>query len=593
MSQVEIMKMILGFIGGLALFLYGMNVMGDGLSKLSGGKLERILEKLTSTPLKGVLLGAGVTAIIQSSSATTVMVVGFVNSGIMKLGQAISIIMGANIGTTITAWILSLSGLEGDGVIVQLFKPANFAPVLALIGVILLMFIKGQKKKDIGTILVGFAVLMTGMESMSGSVKPLQGVEGFRNIMISFGDNPFLGVMAGAIFTAIIQSSSASVGILQAFCRTGVLKFSAAMPIIMGQNIGTCITAMLSAIGAKKNAKRAAVVHLSFNIIGTILFMSVFYIINAISPFAFLEARATQAGIAIIHTVFNISVTLVLVWFAKYLEKLAYIIIRDEKDEEMVVTDDTLQVLEERFLVNPSLALDHAYEAAIKMAHISQKLLLESMDLVKNFTKEKYQFVLEQETIVDEYEDGIGTYLLRASKNDLSEENSKKLSLILHLIGDFERISDHAVNVAKSAKEMNKKKLEFSPKAVSELEVFSSLITDIVDVSVRSFEKNNANLATNIEPLEEVADKLNKKIKKRHIKRLTSGKCTIEMGFVLSDITTNYERIADHCSNIAIGIIQTNEDAYEGHEYLDNLDKGEDTQFYKKYIAFKKRYVLP
>lgn len=584
--------LFLSFIGGLALFLYGMNVMGDGLSKLSGGKLEMILEKLTSTPLKGVLLGCGVTAIIQSSSATTVMVVGFVNSGIMKLSQAISIIMGANIGTTVTSWILSLSGLEGDGLVIQLLKPSNFAPILALVGVILIMFVKGEKKKDVGIILAGFAILMIGMDTMSGAVEPLKNVPEFTNLMIKFSDTPVLGLLAGLILTAIIQSSSASVGILQAFCKTGVLKFSAALPVIMGQNIGTCVTALLSAIGAKKNAKRAAVVHLMFNILGTVLFMIVFYTINAINPFEFLGEKATEVGIARLHTIFNVCATLALVWFSKGLEKLACLIVKDGPEDKEEV-DTVLQVLDDRFLSNPSLAMEHAKDVAVEMAKVSKDVLIDAIELVGNYNKEKFQEILDKEHRIDTFEDKIGTYLLKLSSRDLSEEDSKKLTLCLHLIGDFERISDHAVNIAQSAKEMNKKELLFSDKAVAELKVFSDLLIDTMDTAVLSFVNDDVDLATNVEPMEEVADKLNKQIKKRHVKRLRKGKCTIEMGFVLSDITTNFERIADHCSNIAVGVIQTREESYESHEYLDNLDKGENTIFRDKYVSYKERYVLP
>ena len=594
MDQGTIMTMILGFIGGLALFLYGMNIMGDGLSKLSGGKLERILEQLTSTPLKGVLLGAGVTAIIQSSSATTVMVVGFVNSGIMKLGQAISIIMGANIGTTITAWILSLSGIEGDSLFIQMLKPSHFAPILAIIGVILIMFTKGEKKKNTGIILAGFAILMIGMDSMSGAVKPLQQVDGFRNLMISFSDIPLLGVIAGTVLTAIIQSSSASVGILQAFCKTGVLKFSAALPIIMGQNIGTCVTAMLSAIGAKKNAKRAAVVHLCFNIIGTILFMAVFYTINAISPFKFMNGKATEAGIAIIHTTFNISVTLVLVWFSKWLEKLACFIVRDnENDVEADNANEALEILDNRFLGNPALAMEHARDTVIKMAYLSKETLDNALSLLNVYDKDVLDKVSKLEETVDNYEDKLGSYLMKLTGKELSEQDSVRLPLYIHMINDYERISDHAMNIAELAKKMNKKNLSFSKKASKELDVFNNLIQDIVINSVKAFENDDVDIAKCIEPMEEVVDKLNKQIKKRHKRRLENGKCTIEMGFILSDITTNYERISDHCSNIAIGIIQSKEDLYESHEYLETLDKGENTLFHKKYKEYKERYVLP
>ena len=435
---------------------------------------------------------------------------------------------------------------------------------------------------------------MIGMDSMSGAVKPLQQVEGFRNLMIQFSDIPILGVIAGLVLTAIIQSSSASVGILQAFCKTGVLKFSAALPIIMGQNIGTCVTAMLSSIGAKKNAKRAAVVHLCFNIIGTILFMAVFYTINTISPFKFMNGKATEAGIAVIHTTFNISVTLVLVWFSKWLEKLACIIIKDNDNEAEVGTvTDALEILDNRFLGNPALAMEHAKDTVIKMAYLSKEVLDNALSLLKVYDKDVLDKVSTLEELIDNYEDKLGSYLMKLTGKELSEQDSIRLPLYIHMVNDYERISDHAMNIAELAKKMNKKNLAFSKKASKELDVFSNLIQDIVINAIKSFENEDIDTAMCIEPMEEVADKLNKQMKKRHKKRLENGKCTIEMGFILSDITTNYERIADHCSNIAIGIIQSNEDIYESHEYLETLDKGENTLFHKKYEEYKERYILP
>ena len=593
MGQSEIMQMVLMFIGGLALFLYGMNEMGNGLEKASGGKLEMILEKLTSSTWKGVLLGAAVTGIIQSSSATTVMVVGFVNAGIMPLSRAIGIIMGANIGTTVTAWILSMSDIQGDNIVLQFLKPDNFSPILALIGIILVMFINNEKKKNIGIILLGFAVLMTGMSSMSSAVEPLKEVEGFRNHMVRFSDVPILGMIAGLGLTAIIQSSSASVGILQAFCKTGVLSYGAAIPIIMGQNIGTCVTALLSSIGTKKNAKRAAVVHLMFNVIGTLIFMTVFYTINWIHPLEIMGGVASSNGIAKIHTIFNVSVTLILVWFTKQLEQLACIIIKDKANDEEDMLDMELQKLDERFLNNAALAMEHARESTIKMAYLAKDILRESIELTAEFTKERYESVVKKENAIDLYEDKIGTYLLKLSGKDLSEHDSGELTLLLHLIGDFERIGDHSLNIAQAAKEMNKKELEFSKKAEIEVSTFGELVTEIIDTAVKSFETDDANLATFVEPMEEVADKLNKEIKKRHIKRLRKGKCTPELGFILADITTSFERIADHCSNVAVGIIQTKDEGYESHNYLESLDKGENTVFRGKYLACKEKYLLP
>ncbi len=583
---------VLTMIGGLALFLYGMNLMGDGLERVSGGRLEKILEKLTSNRLIAVLLGAAVTAVIQSSSATTVMVVGFVNSGIMKLSQAIGIIMGANIGTTATSWILSLSGIESENFFIQLLKPTSFSPVLAIVGIILMMFCKSEKKHNIGTIMVGFAVLMFGMDTMSGAVSGLKDVPEFTNILTMFS-NPILGLLAGAILTAIIQSSSASVGILQALCATGSVTFATALPIIMGQNIGTCITAMISGIGANKNAKRAALVHLYFNIIGTTVFMLLFYSINAFVDFAFLNDSADAAGIAVIHSIFNIFATLLLLPFANLLEKLACLTIRDSKEDVKITENRELQFLDARFLNTPSYAIDQCRNVVDKMAEISEQSLYTAVDLLGNYNEENANKVIELENTVDKYEDEIGTYLVKLSSQDLSQNDSKTLSLLLHCIGDLERISDHAVNIMETAREMSDKKIVFSSNAKYEIQVFSDLIKEIVKNTVSVFVNEDTSLARSIEPLEEVADHLNSEIKKRHIKRLRNGECTIELGFVLTDLITNYERVADHCSNIAVDMIQINEDAFENHEYLYNLDKGENSYFREKYLEYREKYVLP
>ena len=554
---------ILAMIGGLALFLYGMNTMGDGLAKLSGGKLEKILEKLTSKRIMAVLLGAGVTAVIQSSSATTVMVVGFVNSGIMKLNQAIGIIMGANVGTTITSWILSLTGLEGDSFFIKMLKPSSFTPILALIGVAFLLFSKKEKKKDLGTIFLGFAVLMFGMQSMSDAVSGLQEVEGFRNILLMFS-NPILGMIAGAVLTAVIQSSSASVGILQALCATGAVTYGTALPIIMGQNIGTCITAVLSSIGTSKNAKRAAAVHLSFNVLGTVLFMIVFYTINAFFPFEFLEDAAGEMGIAVIHTAFNILATLVLLPCANLLEKLACHIVPDTKEVEK---ENEFELLDERFLERPAFAITQATAVTEKMAQLSKETLVKASELVFEFDEEKFKEVCELEDKVDQYEDKLGTYLVKLSNHYLNHRDSQVLSVLLHSIGDFERISDHAVNIAYAAKEMADKDLVFSDKAIEELTVFKKAVDDIMSSTVEVFTDNDLDKAKKVEPLEEAIDYINGEIKKRHIKRLRKGKCTIELGFILSDITTAFERISDHCSNIAVCILQIHENVFDTHEY--------------------------
>lgn len=583
----------IALIGGLALFLYGMNLLGDGLSKTSGGKLESILEKLTSNPIKGVLLGAGVTAVIQSSSATTVMVVGFVNSGIMKLHQAVGIIMGANIGTTATSWLLSLTGIQGDSFFIKMLKPMSFSPILAIIGVIMIMFCKKEKKHDIGKILVGFAILMYGMEAMSSAVKPLADVPEFTHILTMFS-NPVLGMLAGLVLTAIIQSSSASVGILQALCATGSVTFATALPIIMGQNIGTCVTAMISAIGAKKNAKRAALVHLYFNIIGTLVFMCLFYLINAFIHFEFLSQGATPVGIATIHSVFNIFATIILLPFGKGLEKLACLSVRDDKErEETIDANRDFDLLDERFLDKTSLAMEHCRMVTNNMADLSREALFKSLDLFSDFSEEKAGDVCDIEERVDKYEDVLGTYLMKLSSRDLTEQDSETLNMLLHCIGNFERISDHVCNLVNAAREMFDKNMHFSEKAALELRIFTEAVRDIVNMAFDAFKAEDINEATKVEPLEEVIDDLNMELKARHIRRLREGKCTIELGFVHSDIITNYERIADHCSNIGVCIIEIKQEGFETHEYLGIMKREDNEQFRKQYALYKEKYKLP
>ena len=587
---------ILSMIGGLALFLYGMDAMGAGLSKLSGGRMERLLEKLTSKRIMAVLLGAGVTAVIQSSSATTVMVVGFVNSGIMKLNQAVGIIMGANIGTTITSWLLSLTGIQGSSFVLQMLKPSSFSPILAVIGVGLIMFTKNEKKKDIGSIFIGFAILMYGMEAMSGAVAPLADNEKFTGILTMFS-NPLLGLLAGTILTAVIQSSSASVGILQALCATGAVNFSTALPIIMGQNIGTCITAIISSIGTSKNAKRTAAVHLFFNITGTIIFMVVFYTLNVFVHFQFLNTAASPAGIAVIHSLFNIGATILLFPFANLLEKMAIFVIPDkesemeEMEEEKINPD--LARLDERFLDKPGFAMEECRSVAINMARKSQKAMNLAIDLLGEYSDKTADRVEKLENQIDQYEDALGTYLVKLSGRELSIKDSRVLSVLLHCIGDFERISDHAVNIRDAAVEMHKKDLKFSEKAKQELRVFSNAIRDILDRAVMAIETGDVELAKEVEPLEQVVDALNKEEKQRHINRLRTGTCTIELGFILSDISTNFERAADHCSNIAVCLLQVDEGGFDTHEYLDILKEENSEEFQHEYMELSERYALP
>ena len=584
---------ILTMLGGLALFLYGMQVMGDGLAKISGGKLEKILENLTSSKLKAVLLGLGVTAVIQSSSATTVMVVGFVNSGIMKLTQAVGIIMGANIGTTVTAWILSLAGIESNNFFMSLLKPSSFAPILALIGIVLLMFTKNSRKKDIGAILVGFAVLMFGMDTMSAAVKPLADVPEFTNLLLAFS-NPIAGVLAGTVLTAIIQSSSASVGILQALCVTGAVPYSAAFPIIMGQNIGTCVTALLSAIGANKNAKRAAMIHLYFNIIGTVVFLSVFYILNAAVQFPFMDSMATPAAIAVTHSVFNVTATLLLLPFSNLLVKLACMTIRDSsEDVEAAKEDQEFLILESRFLEKPAFAVEQGRTAARRMAEDSWKALKASFEVLHDYSEEKAQKITKMESKVDRYEDELGTYLVQLNNKDLSETDSHSVSMMLHCIGDFERISDHAVNIKESADELHAKGLSFSVYAKAELRVLTAAVTKIVETAFSVFDAQDITKASEIEALEELIDELTKEMKRRHINRLRSGECTIEMGFILSDLITSMERIADHCSNIGVCVTQVRENLYDTHRHLNAMKNDQDDEFNKCLEAVRKEYLLP
>lgn len=584
---------ILTLLGGLAMFLYGMQVMGDGLEKLSGGKLEKILENLSSNRVKAVLVGAAVTAVIQSSSATTVMVVGFVNSGIMHLSQAVGFIMGANIGTTVTAWILSLAGIESSNFFVRLLNPNSFSPVLAMIGVVFIVFLHNEKKKDIGHILVGFAVLMFGMNTMSGAVKPLAQVPEFTNILLKF-TNPVLGVLAGALLTAVIQSSSASVGILQALCVTGAVQYSMALPIIMGQNIGTCITAMLSSIGATKNAKRAAVVHLYFNIVGTVAFMVVFYFLNSFLHFSFIDDVANPAGIAVIHSAFNVIATIVLLPFGNVLVKMACATIRDTKEEkEISAEDQEFMILESRFLSNPGIAIEQSRTAAKKMAEQSRTALGLSFDLLEHYQEETAFRVEKIEAKVDRYEDELGTYLIKLNQKDLSLEDSHSLSIMLHCIGDFERISDHALSIMKSAREMAAKNAVFSKQAVQELHIMEKAVGDIVDKAYTVFATQNITLAEEIEPLEEVIDELSRELKRRHVNRLRAGECTIEMGFILSDITTSLERIADHCSNIGVCVTQVREDLYDTHSHLDGVKNAPGNLFRKELETAREAYVLP
>lgn len=580
---------VISFLGGLAFFLYGMSLLGDGLSRASGGKMEKILEKLTSSRIKAVLLGAGVTAVIQSSSATTVMVVGFVNAGIMKLNQAVGLIMGANIGTTATSWILSLTGIEGSNFFLKMLKPTSFAPILAIIGAFILMFAKSEKKKNVATIMVGFAILMSGMTAMSSAVEPLAEVPEFGQILVKFA-NPVAGVLAGMIITAVIQSSSASVGILQALCATGNVTYGLAIPIIMGQNIGTCITAIMSAIGANKNAKRAAAIHLYFNLIGTVVCLVLFYGINVFVHFDFLADAIGPANIAIIHSVFNIFTTAILLPFGNQLVKLAQLTVGKHEEKE-VSNEMQIPVLDERFLERPAVAAEYSYVAAKRMAYLSRESLLSSLELFDNYDEKKAERIIELEDTVDQYEDKIGSYLVQLSSKTLSDSDSRSMTMLLHCIGDFERISDHAVSLMRSAKEMKEKDLHFSDHAEAEMSIFRAAVRDIVDTAFSAFVTSNVKEAKKVEPLEDVIDDINIQVRNRHVRRLQEGRCTIQLGFVLSDMCTDMERISDHCSNISAYQVQQHESEYDPHEYSSEIRDHE--VFRQQRERYRELYELP
>lgn len=576
---------VLTLIGGLCLFLFGMSVMGEALERRAGGSLKKILAKLTKNKITGFLTGLGVTAVIQSSSATTVMVVGFVNSGIMSLRQSIGVIMGANIGTTVTAWILSLGGISSDNLFMQLLKPTSFTPILALIGTALLMFGESSKKKDTGTILLGFATLMFGMDTMSGAVSGLADVPAFQNMFIMFR-NPVLGVLVGAILTAVIQSSSASVGILQALSATGQVSYGAAVPIIMGQNIGTCITAILSSFGTNKNAKRAAIVHLSFNVIGTVIWLSVFSIISAILKPAILDATASYLGIAVAHSAFNIACTALLLPMSSLLERLAVKLVPDSDKKEKVAK------LDERLLATPPIALERCNELVREMAEISVTSLKTSLNMLTGYDSDTADKIRKSEDKVDHYEDILGTYLVKLSRHQISDSDSAEVSKLPKAIGDFERISDHSVNILESAEELTKKDIHFTAGAQKELDTLCSAVSEILTLSFRAFVNTDLQAARDVEPLEQVIDGLKAKSRDDHIKRLKNGECSIEAGFVWADLLTNLERTSDHCSNIAVCVIDATQHNMNVHQSLRTM-KREDPYFEKRYLEYAKKYIAP
>ena len=580
---------IISLLGGLALFLFGMDTMGKSLERLAGGKLQTILARMSNTIPKGFLLGMAATAVIQSSSATTVMVVGFVNSGIMTLRQAIGVIMGSNVGTTITSWLLSLTALEGDSFIIQLFKPSTLAPLLGVVGIVLFMFFKSDKKKGIGTILLGFMALMTGMELMSDSMAFLKEEAWFANLMVSFS-NPILGILVGAALTAIIQSSSASVGILQGLCLTGAVSVGAALPIILGQNIGTCVTAMLSTVGANRNARRTALVHLYFNLVGVALISIIFYVVNAFADFAFLQDAATPMSIAVIHTGFNLLATAILLPMNRLLEKLAYMTIPQQAVHQTPV------LLDQRLLATPAVAVQRAFDVAGKMAITARDALEKAFALTKNFTEEGLEEVQQLEDQTDLYEDALGSYLVQLTAHNLSVADNRTLNIMLYTISDLERIADHAVAVAKAGQEMSQKDIHFSKQAMEELSVLEQAVMDVVNTTVSAYEKQDLYQAMKVEPQEQVVDALVKEVKSRHVRRLRDGLCTVEYGFVLDDLLTAFERSADHCSNVAVEMLQVSEGTLEAHEYLNALKGGqlqESAQFSERYNQYRAKYSFP
>lgn len=574
----------ISLFGGLALFLYGMNLMSAGLEKLAGGKLEGILKKMTSNPVKSLFLGIGITAVIQSSSAVTVMLVGLVNSGIMQLSSTVGVIMGSNIGTTVTAWILSLVGIESDNVWIKLLKPESFSPILALAGILLMMTAKNSRKRDIGSIMIGFAILMYGMNFMSDAVSPLADMPEFAAMLTAF-TNPLLGIVTGMALTAVIQSSSASVGILQALSLTGSISYGMAIPIIMGQNIGTCVTALISSIGVSRNAKRVAVIHISFNIIGTIICMAAYFVLHYLVELPFLEEAAGPAGIAISHSIFNITTTVLLLPFSGHLVRIAERSVKTEPEKEVAFLD-------ERLLNTPSIALSECNHITTEMAYVAKNAMMEAMDLLFAYDEKKAGDVARLESEADIYEDRLGSYLVKLSGYDLSDSDSKQISKLLHTIGDFERISDHAVNIVDAAREIHEKKITLSPEGMREIRTATRALREILDTAVKAFDEADLDLARCVEPLEQVIDELSETIKLNHISRLQAGVCTIQQGFILSDIMTNYARVSDHCSNIAVAMIELSKASFDTHEYLDKLKTMDNPGFRKMYAEYRDKYAV-
>lgn len=581
--------MVITLLGGLAFFLFGMHVMSSGLERLAGGRLEQVLKKMTSNTFKSFLLGLGITAAIQSSSAVTVMLVGLVNSGLMEIGQTVGVIMGSNIGTTVTAWILSLSEINSANPFVNLLNPSNLSPIIALVGILLIMFSHKNKKKDAGSICIGFAVLMAGMNMMGSAVSPLADSPAFVSFMTAFR-NPILGVLAGAVFTAIIQSSSASVGILQALSLTGSITYGIAIPIIMGQNIGTCVTALISSIGVNKNARKVSVIHITFNLIGTLLFLCVIYGVNLLYPLEFLSDTISPLGIAISHSIFNIVTTAILFPFTKQLEKIANFVIRTESGSKK--SSKAPVFLDERLLNTPSFAASECNNLTVKMARTAQDNILLALRMLQNYDKKQVEKVLKTENDLDTYEDRLGSFLVKLSGKELSDSDSRTTSKLLHCIGDLERIGDHAVNLVKSADEIHEKGISFSSEARKELTTLTRALEEILALTTEAFETDNVETAKKVEPLEQAIDFITSEIKSRHVRRLQNGECTIETGFILSDLLNNYERVSDHCSNIAVAIIELDHQSFGTHAYLNSIKSNENREFCRDYEYYVEKYAL-
>ena len=585
----NIWTMVITLLGGLAFFLFGMHVMSSGLERLAGGRLEQVLKKMTSNTFKSFLLGLGITAAIQSSSAVTVMLVGLVNSGLMEIGQTIGVIMGSNIGTTVTAWILSLSEINSENPVINLLNPSNLSPIIALIGILLIMFSRKSRKKDAGSICIGFAVLMAGMNMMGDAVAPLADSPAFVSLMTAFR-NPLLGVLAGAVFTAIIQSSSASVGILQALSLTGSVTYGTAIPIIMGQNIGTCVTALISSIGVNKNARKVSVIHISFNLIGTMLFLCVIYGVNLLNPLQFLGNTIGPFEIAVSHSIFNIVTTAVLFPFTRQLEKIANFVIRTESGSKK--SSKAPVFLDERLLNTPSFGAFEWNNLTLKMARTAQDNILLALRMLQNYDKKQVEKVLKTENDLDTYEDRLGSFLVKLSGKELSDSDSRTTSKLLHCIGDLERIGDHAVNLVKSADEIHEKGISFSSEARKELTTLTKALEEILALTTEAFETDSVETAKKVEPLEQAIDFITSEIKSRHVRRLQNGECTIETGFILSDPLNNYERVSDHCSNIAVAIIELDHQSFGTHAYLNSIKSNENREFCRDYEYYVEKYAL-